>query len=1256
MNYSKRFFDNLPINAKLADDLGLLEQFCDVGIQPMLDTVWRLMDAREQFFDPTHPAAMYHLAFLAQFVGLAGTRNRWLGLGLNPDWDSATQLDVILRAPKYYKIQGTNPGIIEAISMWLRYDGAIRLFQPFGDTPTESPPRWADYFTPYDQYELRNFEDARILGLTDYSSILNVDRKWRRFVATSYEWDYNESFGYALAEAPANPTNYVDPGMGPRNAWKFFYLDKTTWNQVFGDIHKLDREILPSLTRPINVGWLSYTQPLELRSPYKESETNVIKEIWYDVDGVKYQDVFPFLVRYTDVTTIVTKTTQEWHLGNYFACFQYYDLLPILPGITDGESLPIERIVQVDGYFPCANYGDVPSELIGTSQDLREKNLRIVTEPGIYPGFDYNDSLAATTQITKIETSTLSDAGGSGFDINSDYYTSYEEAIFSWHGFTETSVTTTLEILVTPACSFYTPSYQYWEEVIQEESDQPSPRSSNDWMIGAYSFDAFFQEKSERITTEVEEGNYGNCLAWEYVGDEQVSDQVVNAAPSVTIHDGYYPGATYGDSWQQLTIEYATEWSDGNLLAAADYFIPYTTVVYPNSVQDLTPELVLEWAEEVEEDLLGNTKVACWYYPPQEMQYTVLHEEPPFRTQAEVEQSAFAGMVYDSVEYREVGDPSSYSDYFTPLWAPLPFFTPKIVEPIFISPVWVGGTRCFYAPAIQEIEEPPSLPTAESEPSLAVIASFDAIVPFYRPPAVVAHRTITEFPAMTEGGQRPYYAPAYSYTEVIVQHESEALLQKLVPPSFYMPPYETITVETTEVTEQEEVCSPGLITDKVTGYREIPSPLPPNDLPQMQMRYLDAVHTEVTTTAWDNGHYPGATYEDAFSWIAINQIVSVETRVVEIPVLPTNQLFAPIQAKSVITDTDIFYSGNEFGSGYDQPFVFSAIPDIWFDSFDADIDVSIPEPEGIDTSVLGEVENPEAPFNFIYPFESLAVDESDFFYYPSSKTVIQVETVTPDGYKLVEPIAIATYETPFDQMKEYWIQPQEPGSRVETEIKREDFVVPGVPFFAPPSKEEVTISLDEASGWEIARGFPPEYLTIFGASTSFTDFLYVPVVALPPTKVPIVEEVQWCGIRDLFTTFEITQWFEEIVELPATYYSLDVTHPQFEAIKIAENWRWVLETDTGLIITTPTTIYWTRSSTFSSIMKERSLSFDKENGFTNLYLEFVIEPDADWLAFGGTLNVDSQGIISDNFDKPLRISKKSVLGFRFLIPTALVYA
>ena len=1388
----------------------------------MLDTVWRLMGSREQLFDPTHPAAMYHMAFLSQFVGLAGTRSRWIGIGLNPDWDFFTQLDVILRAPGYYKIQGTNPGIIEAISMWLRYDGSIRLYQPFGDVPTVSPPRWADYYTPYDQYVLRNFEDARILGLTDYSTILSVDRKWRRFTASSNEWEYGEPFGYSLHEAPAIPTNYIDPAMGPRNAWKFFYLDKTTWNQIFGDIHKLDIEALPSLTRPTNVGWLSYVQSLELRSQYGESETNTVKEEWYDVDGFKYHDYFPLSQQqYINNTRIVTRTVKEQHSGNYFACFQYYDLLPILPGTLYEESVQTERIVQVDGYFPCATYGDIPSGLVGASQDLREKSLRIVTEPGIYPGFSYTDTLADISQATTVETENELDVGTIGLDIGGDYYTPYGEAVsFGWYGFTETSITTTRETLVTPAYPFYAPSYQYWEEVTQESEQPTVAQSVDDWMIGANSFDALFQEISDRTTTEIEDGNYGYCLAWEYIGNEATEQAPIDSdtTPTVTIRDGYYPGATYGDSWEQLIVEYVTEWSEGNLSTAADYFTPYTTAVYPNPGESPTQTLAIERSQEVEtnllesvdyftpfpeisgytipeqqtvqrlstvvngdtctdyytpysasihpvftsavttderkvnsnlataadylsdytycfyyapytemgvtvttaeadypssaaigllyhdtmfemsvdtreagmtdadiitswrsfyyptytsrqidyvtapiellplEDVVPEQSVACWYYPSQQVQYTVTRKEPPFRTLREVEQSAFAGMVYDSVEYREV-EPSSHSDYFTPLDAPLPFFTPKHVEPVFINPVWVGGTYCFYSPAVTEVEEPlPQPPTATEQPSLSVIAPFGAIAPFYRPPIIITHHTKTKFPAISEGGQKPYYAPAYSYVETATQHESEIVLQGTIPPSFYAPPYEVIDVEATEIVEQETTCNPGLVTDKITGYREIPSPLPEESLPKMQVRYSDAVHTETTTTTWDDGYYQGSTYEDAFSWIGINQVVARVERIVEVPTVPTNQLFIHTEEESVTVTSDTFYSGNSFGTGYDQPFVFTSLPDIWFDNNDRDIDVDIPEPEGVDISVLGEVDNPEAPFDFIHPVGSVALDESDAFYYPSAKTVVKTVTVSPDGYKLATPVAIATYETPFDQMKEFWVEQQELRTALEIAIVRDDVIVPGVPFYTPASKEDVTISLDEEGGWEVVRGFPPEYLTIFGNSTPFVDFLHTPVVELPPTKVPIVEKVQWCNINELFTTFEITEWFEEIIELPATYYSLQETHPQFMAIIVAENWRWVLETDTGLIITSPTTIYWTRSTSFSSTMKERSLSFDRESGYTNLYLEFVIEPDADWLAFGGTLNVNSQGIISDNFDEPLRISKKSVVGFRFLIPTALVYA
>jgi hypothetical protein len=33
----RRFYDNLPIYSRLADEIGLLQHFCDIGVQPPLD-------------------------------------------------------------------------------------------------------------------------------------------------------------------------------------------------------------------------------------------------------------------------------------------------------------------------------------------------------------------------------------------------------------------------------------------------------------------------------------------------------------------------------------------------------------------------------------------------------------------------------------------------------------------------------------------------------------------------------------------------------------------------------------------------------------------------------------------------------------------------------------------------------------------------------------------------------------------------------------------------------------------------------------------------------------------------------------------------------------------------------------------------------------------------------------------------------------------------------------------------------------------
>jgi hypothetical protein len=57
----RRFYDNLPIYSRLADEIGLLQHFCDIGVQPPLDELHNTVATRSRYFDVDSPIAIPNL-------------------------------------------------------------------------------------------------------------------------------------------------------------------------------------------------------------------------------------------------------------------------------------------------------------------------------------------------------------------------------------------------------------------------------------------------------------------------------------------------------------------------------------------------------------------------------------------------------------------------------------------------------------------------------------------------------------------------------------------------------------------------------------------------------------------------------------------------------------------------------------------------------------------------------------------------------------------------------------------------------------------------------------------------------------------------------------------------------------------------------------------------------------------------------------------------------------------------------------------
>ena len=143
MRISSNLYELLPIYAQIADAEALLKLILERGIQVELDQIKYLLDNRHLIFDPTSLKSDSHLDWLSQFFGLTRTTNsKWIGIGLNPNWENDYKRSVIIEAPYYFQIKGTPEGVIKALNIWLQWpEPQVKFIYPlqtnwvgFGDS------------------------------------------------------------------------------------------------------------------------------------------------------------------------------------------------------------------------------------------------------------------------------------------------------------------------------------------------------------------------------------------------------------------------------------------------------------------------------------------------------------------------------------------------------------------------------------------------------------------------------------------------------------------------------------------------------------------------------------------------------------------------------------------------------------------------------------------------------------------------------------------------------------------------------------------------------------------------------------------------------------------------------------------------------------------------------------------------------------------------------------------------------------------
>ena len=296
---------------------GLLKHLTD-PVQSQFDTFEDSKGLLELINNPdTIPKDWAYWA--QQKVGGAGTREYWIGVGLHPDWPVDRMRRFLKEAWNYWNTKGTQQAIRWAIDFWLDWEKAqnpiyLEFRRPFGDRPTAYPAQWWSYATPYDAFTTQNYTERQFFGGGDYPQQYRPERATLQ--QEFWRWDYGTVWDdRQLALVETEEIDNSRSGLGPRNVWTHFHLSETEWNSVAPDIHKLNPEAWHSLARPQVFLWQDIEADLKL---VEDPEFPTVKTtVLYDIDGFKYNDIYPWPVSQPPRTE-TQLVSRAWQPEPYF--------------------------------------------------------------------------------------------------------------------------------------------------------------------------------------------------------------------------------------------------------------------------------------------------------------------------------------------------------------------------------------------------------------------------------------------------------------------------------------------------------------------------------------------------------------------------------------------------------------------------------------------------------------------------------------------------------------------------------------------------------------------------------------------------------------------------------------------------------------------------------------------------------------------------------------------------------------------------
>jgi phage tail-like protein len=332
MKYSRHFFYNLPAYAQLMDDRGILEHFLS-GLQDNLDEI----RSRQEFLRIIVYSVDYcpdeWLPWLGQWVGLSGERDRFLGMGLNPDWPTAHKREVIRRAWEFWNRKGTEWAIREGTALWLRWEEShdrdrLEFVHPFGKQIGDRPPLWQGWGDLWSAGATRLTTERRRLGGGDRQPN-DVLEKFDYFVPRSPHGNrFNRRWPTRNLYRIDRPTYREGSRLGPHSVWeRFTRLTENEWHRFFPDVVKLNYELWATEVRSLPIGEMEIgTLSVSI---FPEKPKVVVRSHFRktSVDGIQFGDKFPRrksgFTRTSPVETGGWATRRFLRFGDRLGAFPY---------------------------------------------------------------------------------------------------------------------------------------------------------------------------------------------------------------------------------------------------------------------------------------------------------------------------------------------------------------------------------------------------------------------------------------------------------------------------------------------------------------------------------------------------------------------------------------------------------------------------------------------------------------------------------------------------------------------------------------------------------------------------------------------------------------------------------------------------------------------------------------------------------------------------------------------------------------------